>query len=73
MTELDELYNNSLNENNKSDSSVEIIVDFFPGEEELKEQHELQKNLMEDNKNSDKKNQEEEKEDYETKITETKN
>ena len=49
MTELDELYNNSLNENNKSDSSVETIVDFFPGEEELKEQHELQKNLMEEN------------------------
>ena len=73
MTELDELYNNSLNENNKSDSSVETIVDFFPGEEELKEQHELQKNLMEDNTISDKENQEEEKEDYETKITETEN
>ena len=73
MTELDELYNNSLNENNKSDSSIETIVDFFPGEEELKEQHELQKNLMEENSISDNENQEEEKEDYETKITETEN
>ena len=73
MTELDELYNNSLNENNKSDSSVETIVDFFPGEEELKEQHELQKNLMEENTISDNENQEDEKEDYETKITETDN
>ena len=45
MSILDELYNNSLVNDNKSESSVETIVGFYPGEEELRQQNELQKNF----------------------------
>ena len=72
MSILDELYNNSLVNDNKSESSVETIVGFYPGEEELRQQNELQKNLMECNDNlNNNENHSDEKDDYDTKVNET--